>query len=239
MLQILHRVALVQQIPTAVDHDFDRDMIAALSTQLTPEDVQLFYQIGLVGQRDLDLAPDPRSGFEMVMLRMLTFKPATLEQSTVKPVKIQQNAANPPVKIPQLVVETVHSNKSPVDAGDNDWLSMIVAMKLTGLTREFANNCVLENIDDKVCTLIVDPDYIRGARAEETLQKALQVYRGTPLKLVIKAKKTTQDTPAVQLTKDREDKQQAAVEVINSDHNIQALKDHFDARVLPGTIEPV
>jgi len=41
------------------------------------------------------------------------------------------------------------------------------------------------------------------------------------------------------LTKEREDKQQAAVEAINSDHNIQALKDHFDARVLPGTTEPV
>jgi len=116
---------------------------------------------------------------------------------------------------------------------------MIVAMKLTGPTREFANNCVLESIDDKVCTLVVDPDYIRGARAEETLQKALQAYRGTPLKLTIKAKKITQDTPAVQLTKEREDKQLAAVEAINSDHNIQALKDHFDARVMPGTIEPV
>jgi DNA polymerase-3 subunit gamma/tau len=87
--------------------------------------------------------------------------------------------------------------------------------------------------------LIVDTDYIRGARAEETLQKALQAYRGTPLKLIIKAKKTTIDTPAIQLTKEREDRQQAAVDAINSDHNIQALKDHFDARVMPGTIEPV
>ena len=61
ILQILHRVALVQQIPTAVDHDFDSDMIAELSSRLTPEDVQLFYQIGLVGQRDLNLAPGVRS----------------------------------------------------------------------------------------------------------------------------------------------------------------------------------
>lgn len=239
ILQVLHRVALVQQIPTAVDHDFDSDMIAALSSLLTPEDVQLFYQIGLVGQKDLDLAPDPRSGFEMVMLRMLTFRPVTLEQNAVKLVQIQQIAAKPQIKTPQPDVGTVHRNESTVDAGECDWLSMIVAMKLTGPTREFANNCVLENIDDKVCTLIVDPDFIRGARAEETLQKALQGYRGTPLKLVIKAKKTTQDTPAVQLTKEREDKQQAAVEAINSDHNILALKDHFDARVMPGTIEPI
>jgi DNA polymerase III subunit gamma/tau len=239
ILQILHRVALVQQIPTVVDHDFDGDMIAALSSRFTPEDVQLFYQIGLVGQKDLDLAPDPQSGFEMVMLRMLIFRPVTLEQSVVKSVQIEQTTTKPQIKKPQPDPGTVHCSESPVEAGECDWLSMIVAMKLSGPTREFANNCVLENIDDKVCNLIVDPDYIRGARAEETLQKALQAYRGKPLKLVIKAKKTAIDTPAVQLTKEREDKQQAAVEAINSDHNIQALKDHFDARVMPGTIEPV
>jgi DNA polymerase III subunit gamma/tau len=118
---------------------------------------------------------------------------------------------------------------------------MVAAMKINGLTRELAHNCVLENIDDKICTLILDPGHkqLRSSRTEENLQKALQNYRGTPLKLVIKANKTAQDTPAVQLTRVREDKQQAAVEAINSDHNIQALKDHFDARILPGTIEPV
>jgi DNA polymerase-3 subunit gamma/tau len=239
ILQILHRVALVQQVPGVVDHDFDIDMIAVLSSQLSPEDVQLFYQIGLVGQRDLDLAPDPRSGFEMVMLRMLIFKPVTLVHGSIKTIKIQSAVSKAPVKISPPVVGVIQSNEAPVTTDSNDWLSMIVAMKLSGLTREFASNCVLENIDDKVCALIVNPGHIRGARTEEALQKALQAYRGAQLKLVISAKKITQDTPAVQLTKEREDRQQAAVGLINSDHNIQALKDRFDARVLPGTIEPV
>jgi len=75
LLRVLHRVALTQQLPDLVDHEFDQQLIDNLRSQLSPEDVQLFYQIGLIGQRDLDLAPDPRSGFEMVMLRMLTFKP--------------------------------------------------------------------------------------------------------------------------------------------------------------------
>ena len=239
ILQTLHRIALAQQIPGAIDHDFDHDMITALSSRMTPEDVQLFYQIGLVGQKDLDLAPDPQSGFEMVMLRMLTFRPVTSEQNTVQAIQTVQAINNPKTTTSQPSVAPRQGNESSLNAGKTDWLSMIVAMKLTGPTREFAHNCVLENIDDKVCTLIVDPDYIRGARAEETLQKALQVYLGTSVKLVIKAKKTTQDTPAVQLVREREDKQQAAVEAINSDHNIQALKDHFDARIIPGSIEPV
>jgi DNA polymerase-3 subunit gamma/tau len=256
ILQVLHRVALVQQIPTAIDHDFDADMIAALSSRLTQEDVQLFYQIGLVGQKDLDLAPDPQSGFEMVMLRMLTFRPAEMASTPVKPTQVRQTidkALEPPAySQAQPVYKPAVTEQAPIIAeknvqesviqkSNNNWAEMVAAMKINGLTRELAHNCALEAIDDKICSLILDPGHkqLRSSRTEENLQKALQDYRGTPLKLVIRAKTTALDTPAVQLTKEREDKQQAAIEAIHSDHNIQALKDHFDARVMPGTIEPV
>ena len=247
ILIALHRIALLQQIPTAIDHEFDSDDILALSAKFSPEDVQLYYQIGLVGQKDLDLAPDPRGGFEMVMLRMLIFKPETQQKRTDKSVQVQSIAS----KVMPATVISKQSSVAPSvviseslkavaqDAGANDWLSMIVAMKLDGFTREFANNCALVSIDDNACTLLIDPSHVRRAKAEEALQKALQAYRGSPVKLVIKEKKNTLATPAVLLIKEREDKQQTAVEAINSDPNIQALKEHFDARILPGTIEPI
>ena len=256
ILQVLHRIALVQQIPGAIDHDFDVEMIAALAAKLTPEDVQLYYQIGLIGQRDLDLAPDPRSGFEMVMLRMLTFRPAGTALEPVKPVQTRQPInklqAQPasiqpqPVSKPQVTEQpTIAAEKNfpeaVVQQHDSTWMEMITAMKISGLTRELAHNCVLENIDDTVCTLILDPGHkqLRSTRTEENLQKALQAYRKSPLKLVITTEKTTIATPAVQLNKAREDRQQEAVDAINSDENVQALKDHLGARVMPGTIEPI
>jgi DNA polymerase III subunit gamma/tau len=245
ILQFLHRIAMVQQVPGVINHEFDADMIAALASRFTPEDVQLYYQIGLIGQRDLDLAPDPRSGFEMVMLRMLTFRPAAQEPNPVKPTQSPRTVLKQETK-PQQPPVTAVNQTEPVQApvngkGDNDWAEMIVTMRIGGMTRELANNCILENIDDKVCTLVLDPGHkqLRSAVTEEKLQNALRRYRGTSLKLVINTEKTVIDTPAVQLIKAREDRQQAAVDAINSDENIQALKEHFDARVLPGTIEPV
>ncbi|MEE7626451.1 DNA polymerase III subunit gamma/tau [Methylobacter sp. Wu8] len=255
ILQVLHRIALLQQIPTAIDHDFDVDMVAALASKLTPEDVQLYYQIGLVGQRDLDLAPDPRSGFEMVMLRMLTFRPVGATAAPVKPAQarepINKPQAQPASNQPQPVYNTevttqpaIVAEKNPPEAvvqqHDSTWIEMVAAMKISGLTRELAHNCVLENIDDTVCTLILDPGHkqLRSSRTEENLQKALQAYRKAPLKLVITSEKTSIATPAVQLTKAREDRQQAAVDAINSDENVLALKEHLGARVMPGTIEP-
>jgi len=77
LISTLHRVALAQTAPAAIDDGFgDREAIVELAQQMTPEDVQLYYQIGLIGRRDLPLAPDARGGFEMVLLRMLAFRPA-------------------------------------------------------------------------------------------------------------------------------------------------------------------
>ncbi|HED16484.1 MAG TPA: DNA polymerase III subunit gamma/tau [Gammaproteobacteria bacterium] len=73
---LFHRIALAQWVPDALDEGYgDVDAIRQLAGSVLPEDVQLFYQIGLIGRRDLSLAPDPRGGFEMVLLRMLAFQP--------------------------------------------------------------------------------------------------------------------------------------------------------------------
>lgn len=255
ILQILHRVALAQYLPGSVGQDFDGDRVDELAAALKPEDVQLYYQIGLLGQRDLDLAPDQRSGFEMVILRMLAFKPATVGGPAVQPVAISAPAPIPGVATPMAqnhyppaslpLGEAIGIEPSikgaPLGQSASQWMDMIATMRLGGMTRELANNCVLESLDDKACTLRLDPGHLqlRGAVAEEKLQKALHVYCGKPVKLIINAEKITVDTPAKQLHKEREDRQQAAVDAINSDENVQALKEHFDARVLSGSIEPV
>lgn len=84
LLGLLHRIALAQMLPEAIgDADADAEQVRELAGRLSPEDVQLYYQIGLLGQRDLPFAPDPRSGFEMVMLRMLAFRPLAAEGQTV------------------------------------------------------------------------------------------------------------------------------------------------------------
>lgn len=76
ILSMLHRIAIAQALPEAVDNSHgDKEQIMQLAQKLPSEDIQLFYQTALLGRRDLPLAPDPRAGFEMVLLRMLAFKP--------------------------------------------------------------------------------------------------------------------------------------------------------------------
>jgi DNA polymerase-3 subunit gamma/tau len=88
ILNVLHRVAIAQALPEGVDNGHgDRDRVLALAQALPAEDVQFYYQMGLIGRRDLPLAPEPRGGFEMVLLRMLAFRPGDSEDAPRQPLK--------------------------------------------------------------------------------------------------------------------------------------------------------
>jgi DNA polymerase III subunit gamma/tau len=102
VLTVLHKIAVYQVVPEGVDNSFgDREKIGQLATNISADQVQLFYQIALMGKRDLNLAPDLKMGFEMTMIRMLAFeleddappgatvavpKPPAAERSAPKPV---------------------------------------------------------------------------------------------------------------------------------------------------------
>ncbi|SDT32035.1 DNA polymerase III, gamma subunit /DNA polymerase III, tau subunit [Pseudomonas sp. Z003-0.4C(8344-21)] len=102
ILNVLHRVAIAQALPEGVDNGHgDRDRVLALAQALPAEDVQFYYQMGLIGRRDLPLAPDPRGGFEMVLLRMLAFRPADTADAPRQPLK--------PVGISQATVDSANA----------------------------------------------------------------------------------------------------------------------------------
>ncbi|WHI48607.1 DNA polymerase III subunit gamma/tau [Microbulbifer sp. VAAF005] len=72
----LHRIAVAQVLPQSIDNSLgDGERLRNLAGRIAPENVQLYYQMALLARRDLPLAPDQRSGFEMALLRMLAFRP--------------------------------------------------------------------------------------------------------------------------------------------------------------------
>ena len=74
-----HRIALAQMLADSVNsHAPDAERLLKLAQQLTPQDVQLYYQIALQGRQDLPFAANAKSGFEMTLMRMLAFKPADI-----------------------------------------------------------------------------------------------------------------------------------------------------------------
>src|SRR5258706_3386531 len=73
---LLERVALQQLLPEyAADELFAPAVVRDLAARISREDVQLYYQTAIIGRRDLALAPEPRTGFRMTLIRMLAFRP--------------------------------------------------------------------------------------------------------------------------------------------------------------------
>src|SRR6185295_13268803 len=90
----LHRIQLKQLVADYAAEERGGDaQIAALAAAMEPEEVQLFYQIGVSGRRDLALAPTPRAGFEMTLLRMLAFRPGDAAAMPPRPVAAASAAA--------------------------------------------------------------------------------------------------------------------------------------------------
>ena len=90
LISLVHRVAVAQVVPEAIDNSWgDAERVASLASSITAEDAQLFYQIALNGKRDMAMAPEPRSGFEMLLLRMLAFRPAAVLDDSISAADLQ------------------------------------------------------------------------------------------------------------------------------------------------------
>ena len=120
----LHRVALHQALPASLDESApDAERIAALSGAMSPQDVQLSYQIALQGRQDLAYAPEGRTGLEMVLLRMLAFRPMSGQGITPQSINVpvtEPVAATPPTQSMQQqpnVQAAPHSSPAPMSGG--------------------------------------------------------------------------------------------------------------------------
>ncbi|CAI8207127.1 MAG: DNA polymerase III subunit tau [Marinobacterium sp. xm-d-530] len=112
MISILHRVALAQVVPSAIDNSLgDQAQVQALAGKVRAEEIQLYYQIALTGRRDLPMSPNPREALEMCLLRMLAFRPVDqrpIDAPPVQPSEVAQPIVSEPAPQPSI-------DKPPVD----------------------------------------------------------------------------------------------------------------------------
>ena len=172
LLTIWHRAALGQVVPDAIENSQgDREAILQLAMAMQPEDLQLYYQIALNGRADLALAPDPRQGFEMILLRMLAFRPAPaapleldLESALQKKKRLSSdslsNLSSDVAEAPTVVSATPAEPVEPAPADVPD-ISTVSA-----LADELSS-------DDGVSADIEAPDHAINALADSIAGEAL------------------------------------------------------------------
>lgn len=255
LLGLLHRVALIQQVPGVLaEDDPDAPRLLALARSMSPEDVQLYYQVVLTGQHDLPLAPDPRAGCEMVLLRALAFRPAAVvpvtpaavagpgPAGTERPVApaegaVGSTAVPPPAQVPVVAPVGV----SPTLASAADWQHLVTRLRLGGIASQLAHNCGFLSWSEGRLALSLDPaaEHLLVASARTRLQSALEQALGGTLQLEIRVARPQQETLAQRRAREADERQQAATEAMLADPLAERLREDFDADWVPGSIAPL
>jgi len=257
LLLALHHLALIQTDPALVDEGF-AERLQSHASAVSPQDVQLYYQIGLLGRRDLPLAPDPRIGVEMTLLRMLAFRPVagsegvaprTPAQASLSP----REGARPVTPMIGTKLSLSRDATASLAASDSSspplpalseesvqWADIVDRLPVSGLTRELLNNTTLEYIDEKGIGLVLDEACAKllSKERESALRYTLETHYGRPLQLTVRIGAPPVATPMQQKMRQRNEEQQAAVAAIDGDPNVRALREQFNARVNPDSIRP-
>lgn len=249
LITALHHIAILQQVPSAYDEAMgDRESLSRFAEQLSVEDVQLYYQIGLVGRRDMNMAPDPRTGLEMVLLRMLAFRPANTNLDYKPQEKKTFNKVREvPVSEPQTSISDITIEVKPqavvakVVESDNTWATTVESLDLVGVLKQLAMHCVVKHQEDDVMQLALEPanEYLYTKERQDRLQDALSVSSGKAIRLSIELEKSQLETPAEQGIRHQQAKQDAAEQAIKGDENVQKIIETFNATVDENSIQPV
>ena len=255
---LLHQIAIVQTVPDSIPADLpERAMLLDLAARLTAEDLQLYYQIALLGRRDLGLAPDEYAGFTMCLLRMLAFRPDSLGN---KPAALAKSGAAPapaksPVAAPQQVEQKILqadipetatpaiSAEAPVAANkefDGDWRSLVEQLKLGGLARQLAQNCELTQYDGQAMHLRVAQaqKHLLENNYQEKLRAALKAHFGKHLQLHFDVGDAA-NTPAGKINEEKASRQLQAESAIQNDSFVRELVDSFGAQIITSSIKPI
>ena len=225
-----------------------REVLIDLGQKISAEDLQLYYQIGLIGRRDLALAPDARSGFEMVLLRMLAFRPATENARPVTPVArtaaaavIDKPQTSAPVVTQAAPAATPTVAETPKVSFGGDWQGMIEAINPKGMVRQLAVNCVLQNYSGNEINLLLNQEHknLLSTGMLNKLQDLLGNWLGEKIKLHITIGAVASETPAQSQQRQVVEKQQSAQQTMAQDPMVQALKENFGAELVPNSLRTI
>lgn len=233
LITSLHQAAVFQVVPTQQPNEIIQQMAGRFSA----ETIQLYYQIALMGQKDLPFAPSPAQGFEMIMLRMLAFSPltATTEVAAVPASvnKKEKAAGQVSASAPAIAV------KKEVAAPPSEWRDLLPKLDLTGVAYALAINCKMDSITEKQVKLVLAASYkpMMNPKLVERIEQALSRYFNRALQVSIQIVEDTVHSPAKEQEQEDQVRRASALESLQQGPVVQKIKTLFNATLDSQSLE--
>ena len=263
MASMLQRIAVAQAVPAAAAEFDEAETVKALAARLDPADVQVCYQIALLGKRDLALAPSPRAGFEMTLLRMLAFRPGEAvpmpaspgggsERGTVPggpsspdvPVRSFGHSVTSPMPSAQpdrhATGMSVNTPASPRSWREPDWAALVETLGLRGASQQLASHCAYLRREGATLHLAINGEHREMATGQLVgrLEEALSRHFGEALKVRIQPGDGVLETPAKQDEQREAERVEAARLAVAADPKVRELCETFGTQVNPELVKP-
>jgi DNA polymerase-3 subunit gamma/tau len=242
---LLQQIAVIQLAGVgAVESGDDMVLLERLAAEMPPETVQLMYQIAVLGRRDLDLAPDPRTGFEMTLLRVLAFDQAESPVGTLTAAIAAPTAAHgiAPAKAPAAApVPKPQASTGLVGGEIRDWPAFVATLGLDAAARQLAANCALAAQSSTGLHLSIEPRnaHLLTESLKVRVAAAVSAGFGDERKVSFAIDQGVNDTVAARQARSEDEKQRKAREAIAADANVRAMGELFSAEVVADSVRPV
>jgi DNA polymerase III subunit gamma/tau len=251
---LLHRIALVQAVPDALEASPDAARMQALAQAFPPEAVQLAYQICLQGRADLALAPDEQTGFSMTLLRLLAFDPvseAPAARSTPPPAAPKAEPAGNAVDKPATAASGQGARAAAVAPAaaataanvpePGAWPAFVAALKLSGMALQLGAQTELKAVSGSEFVLAL-PEAARHLTDKpyaDTLRLAVEQALGRRVRLRFEFGGAAASSLAAQEKRERDAEKARTEAAFRDDPFVQDLLSRFEARIKPNSIKPI
>ena len=236
LARLIHKISTYQIIPNSFDNALLNKEIKKLSTVFNSESLQLNYQIAINGRKDLHLAPDPITGFNMTLLRMLAFYPST---KTI-------DQANPKKKIELEIKEKNIQGLNEESSKDieekknftGDWVSLVSNLKV-GLAKSLAQECSLLNYESQMFNLSLNKKFqhLNEASYINTLEDVLSNHFQEKISIMITLGGDLQTPSSLKKIKS-EELMKETESAIMGDSFVKELINDFGAEIISSSIKP-
>ena len=253
LITTLHYLALLKQVPDAYEASMgEKARLDSLLQKLSAEEIQLYYQIALIGRRDLPLAPDQRNGLEMILLRMLAFRPQQgSEVKTAVPTGATPAATKPraveassPASAAPSPVQAKAENNDKISLSDlkpDNWHRVADALDCSGILKQLVDHCALLSTESGRIILALAPSHaaMLTTEREQQLQQKLVAYFSQDIKLQIQQDRVEAETPAARFDRQQKERLAQAQDDIINDDNVKNILDNFNAQVDMNSVQAV
>lgn len=252
LLEAIQNIALIKLSPSVAEElDIDKKRIEKLSSLISQTDIQIMYQIGLIAKRDLDLAPNMDDGFEMAMLRMLSFLPDA-DQEGKKKVKTESREINKPEEKDTIDVqedkravieEEVPQNKvkdiSSKEINPENWNLMFESLELDPATRQLLSYSSFKKVDESVIYFSMPEEklLLLNGKHRQRFNEALEGSLGKEVTVFFEEGNISDDSPKVNRDKEKLRELNEAANSLNEDPNVKHILDSLGGKIIESSIK--